>query len=360
MAVNIAINGFGRVGRLVFSKLLGDKTFEIAAINDSVKPDILAYLLKYETSQGFPPNLVDSGPDFISLRGKKIKVFAETDPAGLPWKRLKVDVVLDCTGRAALKEQAAAHLAAGAKKVLLTPPAVDYTAYTGLDTPFPAIVYGINEKTIAPADRIVFAASPALSSLAPLVKALNAFAPIQSAIINAEKGAGGMDGKAVAAALGRLFPELQGRLAGSALALGTGSAALIAAVVKGRHISPETLNRALNTQGGSPGPVIPVGEELFQVQIAAPCDTEASYAVQVVKTLKYFAELKAGPARPGAKAPAAKPAVGGNSAAKPGALKPIVPGTTKSRAAKKGEKPAGGAKPADPALPRKPLINFPK
>ncbi|GHT63100.1 glyceraldehyde-3-phosphate dehydrogenase [Spirochaetia bacterium] len=320
MAVNIAINGFGRIGRLVFSRLLGDRAFEIVAINDSAsgmdcgaKPELLAWLLKYETPREGRPigDTVQSGPDFISLKGKNIKTHSETDPSKLPWKKLKVDLVLDCTGLFASKEQAAAHLAAGAKKVFLIPPSAAY----------PLIVYGINEKNITPTDRIISAPSPALSSLAPLVRALNDFVPIRSGILTAESGSA-----AIAADISSLLPELQDKLIGSPAVTGGGSTALLTAVVKGKNITAAAINKALNTKiEGARTLVLSAGEDLYQVQILTRYGSEDAYAAVLVKTLKYLVEPKSdGPAKPETK------------------------------------KPSGGAKSANPVLPRKPLINFPK
>ncbi|GHU90421.1 glyceraldehyde-3-phosphate dehydrogenase [Spirochaetia bacterium] len=353
MAVNIAINGFGRIGRLVLCQLLGDRAFEIAAINDSAKPELLTYLLKYETPHPFA-DLV-SGPGFISLKGKTIKTYSETDLSKLPWKKLKADLVIDCTGLAASREQAAAHLAAGAKKVLLVPPSA---AYPGIVAALPLIVYGVNEKTITHTDRIIAAPSPALGGLASLVKALNDFAPIRSGIfaitggeaIDANTGAG------ISAAISNMIPELQGRLTFSAARpAATDSAFLLTAVVTGKNITTETLNRALKARLDPLRTlVLPIGEDLYQIQIAAPYGSEDAYAAELVKTLKYFAEPKADPAKPAA-----------GTAAKSGATKPAagfkIPAAVKAGTAKKGaQRPAGGAKPVNPALPRKPLINFPK
>lgn len=371
MAVNIAINGFGRIGRLVFCQLLGEKDFEIVAINDTAKPELLAWLLKYETPQGgaFLAGTVDSGPDFISIGGKNIKIFAGTDPAKLPWKKLKVDLVLDCSSPS--REKAAANLVAGAKKVLLVPPAIDDGTF---DAGFSAILCGINETGITRTDRIISAASPTVGSLAPLIKALNDFAPIQSAIL------GIRDSRGVAVSISRIISELQGKLTGSDGGIVTGiagstGAALLTAVVKGKNITAEAVNRGLHAKiESSRILVLPVGEDLYQVQFTVGYGNEASYTIQVVKILKYFAGIKAGPAIKAAKASPVNQA-GGTIPARPGTPKvsgypkPAVqraPPAEKTRSMKGGsaktggQKPAGGAKSSDPALPRKPLINFPK
>jgi glyceraldehyde 3-phosphate dehydrogenase len=348
MAVNIAINGFGRLGRLVFSRLSGDKTFEVAAINDRAAPELLAWLLKYETPQGGRSFAeVQSGPGFISLRGKNIKTYSETGPAKLPWKKLKVDLVLDCTGAASPKEQAAAHRAAGAKKVFIAPPDA---AYPGIVTDLPVILYGLNEKAIS-AGAAFAAPSPALSSLAPLVKVLNDFAPIRSAILSA-----GLESTAIASAIARMIPELQGKLTGSGAAVS--NAALLTAVLhrdnKGMDITAEALNKALKGKIDPAGTLaLPIGEGSYQVQIAALYGSEDAYAAGLVKTLQYFAEFTAeakgrsSPPERRAVVPKA-PQAGKTTAPKSGAPKPVV------------QKPAGGAKPVNPVLHRKPLINVPK
>ncbi|GHU94790.1 glyceraldehyde-3-phosphate dehydrogenase [Spirochaetia bacterium] len=363
MAVNIAINGFGRIGRLIFCQLFGDRAFEITAVNDSAKPELLAWLLKYETPQGGRAfgDTVNSGPGFISLKGKNIKIYAETDLSKLPWKKLKVDLVIDCSGQAASKDQAAAHLAAGAKKVLLVLPS---SAYPGIDTDIPVIVYGINEKIITHTNRIIAAPSSVLSSITSLVKALNDFAPIRSGIlaITGGEAAGADSGAAIAAAISHIIPELQGKLTGiggitEAEYHIAGDAVLLTTVLKGKNITAEALNKALKAKIDPARTLaLPADEDLYQVQITAGYENEVSYAIQLVKSLKYFAELKVGPAKPADRA-AIK-----DRAPKPAAdSKTPTTGAVKNGAAKKGgQKPVGSAKPAVPTLSRKPLINFPK
>jgi glyceraldehyde 3-phosphate dehydrogenase len=395
MAVNIGINGFGRIGRLVFRQLLSDKNFEIVAINDIAKPDMLAYLLKYDTTQG-KASFADSiaaGPDFISVKGKKIKILAESDPEKLPWKRLRVDLVLECTGRFATREKAAAHISAGAKRVVISAPA-------GED--IPTIVFGVNEKSIGPQDRIISTASCTTNCLAPMAKTLHKLAPIQSGIMvtvhaytgeqsildspqhkgifrRSRAGAANITPVATGAAqaIGLVIPELKGKLTGAAqrVPVATGSTAILSAVVQAKNLDVETVNRAMKAASnrsfgynkeeivssdvigsnfgalfdatqtlvlplregplreGPIGEIPPEDPRLWQVQVVSWYDNESSYASQMVRTIKYFASL--GPAR---KQP---------SPAKPGSAKKPVADKNRERQDK-------------PPLPRKPLINFPK
>ena len=188
--VRVAINGFGRIGRLAFRQMFGAEGYEIVAINDLTSPKMLAHLLKYDTAQG---NYVAMGhtvthkdavlaedgktvvtPGSITVDGKEITIYAEPKAANLPWGELKVDVVLECTGFYCSKDKAQAHIDAGARKVVISAPA-------GKD--LPTIVYGVNENTLTPADTIISAASCTTNCLAPMAKALNEYAPIVSGIM---------------------------------------------------------------------------------------------------------------------------------------------------------------------------------
>ena len=167
----IAINGFGRIGRLSFRKMFNDDRFEIAAINDLTTTQMLAYLLKYDSVQGNFSHEVDSDEEHIIIDGKKIRVYKEADPAKLPWKELDIDIVLECTGFFASKAKSQAHIDAGAKKVLISAPA-------GND--LPTIVYGVNEKTLTKDDNIISAASCTTNCLAPMAKALNDYREVRT------------------------------------------------------------------------------------------------------------------------------------------------------------------------------------
>ena len=160
----IAINGFGRIGRLSFRKMFGDDRFEIVAVNDLATTEMLAYLLKYDSVQGNFAHDVDHDDDHIIVDGRKTRIYSESDPSKLPWKELGVDIVLECTGFFASKAKAQAHIDAGAKKVLISAPA-------GKD--LPTIVYGVNENILTKDDDIISAASCTTNCLAPMAKALN-------------------------------------------------------------------------------------------------------------------------------------------------------------------------------------------
>ena len=176
MSVKVAINGFGRIGRLAFRQMFGAEGYEIVAINDLTSPKMLAHLLKYDSAQGRyeKAETVEAGEDSITVDGKTIKIYSEKDAANLPWGEIGVDVVLECTGFYTSKDKAQAHIDAGAKKVVISAPA-------GKD--LPTVVYGVNEKILTPEDKIISAASCTTNCLAPMAKALNDYAPIQSGIM---------------------------------------------------------------------------------------------------------------------------------------------------------------------------------
>jgi glyceraldehyde 3-phosphate dehydrogenase len=386
MGIKVAINGLGRIGRQTLRRLLADRAFELTAVNDAAKPDLLAYLLNHEFPAGGSALGARGGTDFISLKGKSISVFAETDPARLPWKKLKVDLVLECTGLFDTGEKAGAHINAGARKVLIAGPAAD-----GI----PAIVYGLNEKTIRAGDRIISAASPSLNCLALLAKALNESAPIRSGIALSlqESGAAALEGNSGkkdllrahrngepaiipaspdwAGPIGRLIPELAGKLSFSAqrLPVDRGALVLLFAVVESGDLSAEKLNQAMKAKSGkvlgyneeeivssdaaatacaslfdaTQTLVQPLGEGLYQVQAASWHDPANGYAAQLLRIAGYFAES-------GKKAGTAK--------TKPVLPKPPASSPEKTAAPPKPRKPE--PEKAGIPLPRKPLINFPK
>ena len=239
MAVKVAINGFGRIGRLAFRQMFGAEGYEVVAINDLTDPKMLAHLLKYDTAQGGyagrigeGKHTVEAGEDSITVDGKKITIYKEPKAANLPWGELGVDVVLECTGFYTSKEKAQAHIDAGAKKVVISAPA-------GKD--LKTIVYSVNEKTLTAEDTIISAASCTTNCLAPMAKALNDYAPIQSGIMStihaytgdqmildgphrkgdlrrARAGAANIvpNSTGAAKAIGLVIPELNGKLIGSA------------------------------------------------------------------------------------------------------------------------------------------------
>ena len=337
MAVKVAINGFGRIGRLAFRQMFGAEGYEIVAINDLTSPKMLAHLLKYDSAQKRyeKADTVVAGEDSITVDGKTIKIYAEKDANNLPWGEIGVDVVLECTGFYTSKEKATAHINAGAKKVVISAPA-------GND--LPTIVYGVNENILTPDDKIISAASCTTNCLAPMTKALNDFAPIQSGIMTTVHAYTGdqmlLDGPhrkedlrraraaavnivpnstGAAKAIGLVIPELNGKLIGSAqrVPVPTGSTTILIAVVKGTDITVEKINVAMKSQesasfGYTEEPLVSsdiigitcgslfdatqtmvtkINDDLFQVQVVSWYDNENSYTSQMVRTIKYFAEL---------------------------------------------------------------------
>ena len=335
--VKVAINGFGRIGRLAFRQMFGAKGYQVVAINDLTKPSMLAHLLKYDSAQGRYNNEVSANDEegTITVNGKTIKIYAEKDAANLPWKKLKIDVVLECTGFYTSKEKASAHIKAGAKKCVISAPA-------GND--LKTIVYSVNEKTLSAEDQIISAASCTTNCLAPMAKALNEYAPIQSGIMTTVHAYTGdqmvLDGphrkgdfrraRAAAAnivpnstgaakAIGLVIPELNGKLIGSAqrVPVPTGSTTLLVAVVKGKDVTKEGINAAMKAASSASfgyteeelvssdivgitygslfdatqTMVTKIDDETYQVQVVAWYDNENSYTSQMVRTIKYFAEL---------------------------------------------------------------------
>ncbi len=338
MSVKVAINGFGRIGRLAFRQMFNAEGYEIVAINDLTSPKMLAHLLKYDTAQGkyALADKVSFTDDSIIVDGKEIKIFAEKNAADCPWAKYDVDVVLECTGFYTSKEKASAHLAAGAKKVVISAPA-------GND--LPTIVFSVNEKTLTAEDKIISAASCTTNCLAPMAKALNDYAPIQSGIMTTVHAYTGdqmiLDGPqrkgdlrrsragavnivpnstGAAKAIGLVIPELNGKLIGSAqrVPVPTGSTTILVAVVKGADVSKDGINAAMkaassdsfgyNTDeivssdiiGSTYGSIFDatqtmvakIDDDTYQVQVVSWYDNENSYVSQMVRTIKYFAEIR--------------------------------------------------------------------
>ena len=336
MAVKVAITGFGRIGRLAFRQMFGAEGYEVVAINDLTSPKMLAHLLKYDSSQGkyALAETVSAGEDSITVDGKTIKIYAEKDAKDLPWGELGVDVVLECTGFYTSKEKASAHIAAGAKKVVISAPA-------GND--LPTIVYNVNHKTLTKDDTVISAASCTTNCLAPMAKALNDYMPIESGImctIHAYTGdqmildgpqrkgdlrrsrAGAVNivpnSTGAAKAIGLVIPELNGKLIGAAqrVPTPTGSTTILNAVVKG-EATVDGINAAMKAQAtesfgyntdeivssdivgmrfgslfdATQTMVVNLGNGTSQVQVVSWYDNENSYVSQMVRTIKYFAEL---------------------------------------------------------------------
>ena len=271
MAVKVAINGFGRIGRLAFRQMFGAEGYEIVAINDLTSPDMLAHLLKYDSAQKRyeKADTVVAGEDSITVDGKTIKIYAEKDAINLPWGKLDVDVVLECTGFYTSKEKSQAHIDAGAKKVVISAPA-------GND--LPTVVFGVNENILKKEDTVISAASCTTNCLAPMAKALNDYAPIQSGIMTTVHAYTGdqmlLDGPhrkgdlrraraaavnivpnstGAAKAIGLVIPELNGKLIGSAqrVPVPTGSTTILTAVVKGENVTVESINAAMKSQSSA-------------------------------------------------------------------------------------------------------------
>ena len=335
MAVKIAINGFGRIGRLAFRQMFGAEGYEVVAINDLTSPKMLAHLLKYDSSQGRYNGTVEVKEDSIVVNGKEIKIYAKANAAELPWGEIGVDVVLECTGFYTSKEKASAHIKAGARKVVISAPA-------GND--LPTIVYNTNHETLKADDTIISAASCTTNCLAPMADALNKYAAIQSGIMVTIHAYTGdqmtLDGPqrkgdlrrsraaavnivpnstGAAKAIGLVIPELNGKLIGSAqrVPTPTGSTTILTAVVKGKDITVDGINAAMKAAAtesfgynedeivssdivgmrygslfdATQTMVCKVDDDTYEVQVVSWYDNENSYTSQMVRTIKYFSEL---------------------------------------------------------------------
>ena len=337
MSVKVALNGFGRIGRLAFRQIFDDKDFEIVAINDLTEPAMLAHLLKYDSTQGRYKYAeeVTAGEDSITVKGKTIKIYSIKDANELPWKTLDVDVVFECTGMYASKDKAMAHINAGAKHVVINAPA-------GND--LKTIVYNVNHTILTKDDQIISAASCTTNCLAPMAKALNEAYPIKSGIMSTihaytpdqmlldgphKKGdlrrarAAALsivpNSTGAAKAIGLVIPELNGKLIGSAQRVPTpaGSTTMLFSVVEGKDITKEKINEVMKkasnesfgytteelvssdivgmTYGSlfdaTQTMVNKVSDDLYEVMTVAWYDNENSYTSQMIRTGKYFASL---------------------------------------------------------------------
>ena len=332
MAVRVAINGFGRIGRLAFRQMFGAEGYEVVAINDLTSPKMLAHLLKYDSSQGkyALADTVSAGEDTITVDGKTLKIYKEPDANNCPWGELKVDVVLECSGFYTSKAKAQAHINAGARKVVISAPA-------GND--LPTIVYNVNHETLKAEDTIISAASCTTNCLAPMAKALNDLAGIKSGIMSTIHAYTGdqmiLDGPqrkgdlrrsragavnivpnstGAAKAIGLVIPELNGKLIGSAqrVPTPTGSTTILVATVE-KSVTKEEINATMKAAatesfgynedeivssdivGSTYGSIFDatqtmVGEDNL-VQVVSWYDNENSYTSQMVRTIKYFSEL---------------------------------------------------------------------
>ena len=336
MAVKVAINGFGRIGRLAFRQMFGAPGYEIVAINDLTDPKMLAHLLKYDSAQGRyeKADTVQAKEASIVVDGKEIKIYSEKNAADLPWGEIGVDVVLECTGFYTSKAKAQAHIDAGAKKVVISAPA-------GND--LPTVVFSVNEKTLKKEDNIISAASCTTNCLAPMANTLNQLAPIVKGYMTTIHAYTGdqmvLDGPhrkgdlrraraaavnivpnstGAAKAIGLVIPELAGKLDGAAqrVPVCTGSTTELIAIVEG-NVTADDVNAAMKAAASASfgynedeivsSDVIgitygslfdatqtkvmdmPNGQTL--VKVVSWYDNENSYTSQMVRTIKYFAEL---------------------------------------------------------------------
>ena len=334
MAVRVAINGFGRIGRLAFRQMFQAEGYDVVAINDLTSPEMLAYLLKYDTTHGRYNGTVEATDHSIIVNGKEIEIYKEMDASNLPWKELDIDVVLECTGFYCSKDKSMAHINAGAKHVVISAPA-------GKD--LKTIVYNVNHTTLTADDQIISAASCTTNCLAPMAKALNDLAPIESGFMTTVHAYTGdqmiLDGpqrkgnlrrsragaqnitpasSGAAKAIGLVLPELDGKLNGAAqrVPVATGSTTILDAVVA-KEVTADEVNAQMkaeetesfeyntdeivssdiiNSMAGSifdatQTKVLPMGNGKTLVQVVSWYDNENSYTSQMVRTIKYFGSL---------------------------------------------------------------------
>jgi glyceraldehyde 3-phosphate dehydrogenase len=332
--VRVAINGFGRIGRLAFRQMITAEGFEVVAINDLTSPEMLAYLLKYDTTHGRYPGKVEAKEHSIVVDGKEITIYAEKDAADLPWGELNIDVVLECTGFYTSKEKSMAHIKAGAKHVVISAPA-------GND--LKTIVYNVNHESITADDQIISAASCTTNCLAPMAKALNDLAPIEAGFMTTVHAYTGdqmvLDGpqrkgnfrrsraaamnitpasSGAAKAIGLVLPELDGKLNGAAqrVPTATGSTTILDAIVE-KEVTVDEVNAQMkaeetesfeyntdeivsadiiNSTAGSifdatQTKVLPMPGGKTLVQVVSWYDNENSYTSQMVRTIKHFGSL---------------------------------------------------------------------
>lgn len=330
--IKVAINGFGRIGRLVFRIMEEDPELEVVAINDLTDSEQLAYLLKYDTShRSYLKDEISYTDGGIIVKGRKIKVYAETDPNNLPWKDLGIDVVFECTGKFTNKEKAEAHISAGAKKVIISAPAKGDVK---------TIVYGVNEETLDGSETIISAASCTTNCLAPVVNVLNNEFGIKKGLMTTvhaytndqtvldvahKKGAKSRRGRAAganiiptstgaASAIGKVIPSLNGKLDGSALRVPVTTGSIVDLTLElNTKVTKEEINLVLKnnaneTLGYTEDPIVSsdvIGEThggvvdslltnvlekdgTQLVKVVAWYDNEMSYSAQMVRTAKYL------------------------------------------------------------------------
>ena len=341
MAVRVAINGFGRIGRLAFRQMFDAEGYEVVAINDLTSPKMLAHLLKYDTAQGSFCGKIGEGKHTVEaydggliVNGKKYPVFTSMEVKDIPWASVGAEYICECTGFYTSKEKSMAHIQAGAKKVVISAPA-------GND--LKTIVFSVNEKTLSAEDQVISAASCTTNCLAPMANTLNKTYPIVSGIMTTVHAYTGdqmiLDGPqrkgdlrraragaqnivpnttGAAKAIGLVIPELNGKLIGSAqrVPVPTGSTTILVAVVKGKDVTKESINAAMKAAASesfgynedqivssdvigmrygslfdaTQTMVAKIDDDTYQVQVVSWYDNENSYTSQMVRTIKYFAE----------------------------------------------------------------------
>ena len=337
MSVKIAINGFGRIGRMAFRKTIDDPDIEVVAINDLTTTEMLAYLLKYDSVQKHFDKEVTCDETSITVDGKRVPVYAEADAEKLPWGDMGVDIVLECTGFYTSKEKSMAHIRAGAKKVLISAPA-------GND--LPTIVYGVNHETLTKDDTVISAASCTTNCLAPMAKVLNDYRELRTGFMTTIHAYTGdqmlLDGPhkknnfrraragainivpnstGAAQAIGLVIPELDGKLIGSAqrVPVPTGSITILDATLKDdtETVSVEGINAAMKAAanesfgyneedivssdiiGSSYGSLFDAtqtlaqrcGTKIYEVRVVAWYDNEMGYTCQMIRTMKHLGTL---------------------------------------------------------------------
>lgn len=330
--IKVAINGFGRIGRLVFRIMEEDPTFEVVAINDLTDAEQLAYLLKYDSNhRQYRPNEISFEGNDIIVGSRKIRVYSETDPTNLPWKELEIDEVFECTGRFTKYEDAYKHITAGAKKVIISAPGKG---------DMKTIVYNVNENILDGSEQVISAASCTTNCLAPVVNLLNRNYGIVKGYMTTvhaytndqvildvahKKGIKARRGRAAAmnivpsstgaaSAIGLVIPDLKGKLEGSALRVPVPTGSVIDLTLElGRNVTVEEINDMFKQNanetinitmdpivssdiiGSSMGALVDGlltdvlevdGKQL--VKVVAWYDNEMSYSNQMVRTAKYL------------------------------------------------------------------------
>ncbi|QVK21728.1 type I glyceraldehyde-3-phosphate dehydrogenase [Mycoplasmatota bacterium] len=335
MAVKVAINGFGRIGRLAFRLMNEDDNYDVVAINDLTDATTLAYLLKYDSAQGnYMVNSIEAKDSSIIVNGNEIEIYANPNPAELPWGELDIDVVLECTGFFTSKEKAEAHISAGAKKVVISAPAKG---------DLKSIVYNVNHEILDGSETIISGASCTTNCLAPVAKVLNdefgivkgfmttvhAYTNDQSTLdAPHQKGIHARRGRAAAAnivptstgaavAVGKVLPDLLGKLDGGALRVPTITGSCVDLVIElAKTVTEEEVNAAMKSAaneslGYTEDPIVSsdvIGSSfgsLFDAQctkvmevdgkqlvkVLTWYDNEMSYTAQMVRTIKYLMEI---------------------------------------------------------------------